>query len=228
MNRGPPDTIFVQMLLLWGTSQRIPGGHKAKLGGEFSLFFWFFIPMWGFFSHSFCVSWFALGVFARVWQEDLSFSALVQLFDPLLSPRCYAVVGLKSREERNSRWLISTWLQHTAWEAVIIHDCISNHTRVIVFWMFSLLIGSIVCMISSKCCNLCIPVILVFLANMLFCFIYFTVFDETNKPPSFWAVSPWLCACSWKHLEKLSVPVDCIHCSLLSFTIRESWENTCF
>ncbi|TNN28592.1 Methyltransferase-like protein 25 [Liparis tanakae] len=36
-------------------------------------------------------------------QEDLSFSALVQLFDPLLSPRCYAVVGLKSREERNPR-----------------------------------------------------------------------------------------------------------------------------
>ncbi|XP_026183191.1 putative methyltransferase-like protein 25 isoform X2 [Mastacembelus armatus] len=29
-------------------------------------------------------------------QEDVSFSALVQLFDPLLSPRCYAVVGLKS------------------------------------------------------------------------------------------------------------------------------------
>ncbi|XP_010780717.1 probable methyltransferase-like protein 25 [Notothenia coriiceps] len=29
-------------------------------------------------------------------QEDLSFSALVQLFDPLLSPRCYAVVGLKN------------------------------------------------------------------------------------------------------------------------------------
>ncbi|XP_071761807.2 putative methyltransferase-like protein 25 [Centroberyx gerrardi] len=30
-------------------------------------------------------------------QEDVSFSALVQLFDPLLSPRCYAVVGVKSR-----------------------------------------------------------------------------------------------------------------------------------
>ncbi|XP_017270330.1 methyltransferase-like protein 25 [Kryptolebias marmoratus] len=29
-------------------------------------------------------------------QEDVSFSALVQLFDPLLSPRCYAVVGLKN------------------------------------------------------------------------------------------------------------------------------------
>uniref|UniRef100_A0A3Q3JUJ3 Methyltransferase domain-containing protein n=1 Tax=Monopterus albus TaxID=43700 RepID=A0A3Q3JUJ3_MONAL len=29
-------------------------------------------------------------------QEDVSFCALVQLFDPLLSPRCYAVVGLKS------------------------------------------------------------------------------------------------------------------------------------
>ncbi|KAI4803258.1 hypothetical protein KUCAC02_006809 [Chaenocephalus aceratus] len=29
-------------------------------------------------------------------QEELSFSALVQLFDPLLSPRCYAVVGLKN------------------------------------------------------------------------------------------------------------------------------------
>ncbi|MEQ2193610.1 hypothetical protein XENOCAPTIV_005709, partial [Xenoophorus captivus] len=29
-------------------------------------------------------------------QENVSFSALVQLFDPLLSPRCYAVVGLKS------------------------------------------------------------------------------------------------------------------------------------
>ncbi|XP_058479983.1 methyltransferase-like protein 25 [Solea solea] len=30
-------------------------------------------------------------------QEDASVSALVQLFDPLLSPRCFAVVGLKSR-----------------------------------------------------------------------------------------------------------------------------------
>ncbi|KAM3859049.1 putative methyltransferase-like protein 25 [Diretmus argenteus] len=29
-------------------------------------------------------------------QEDVSFSALVQLFDPLLSPRCYAVVGVKT------------------------------------------------------------------------------------------------------------------------------------
>ncbi|XP_070785256.1 probable methyltransferase-like protein 25 [Enoplosus armatus] len=35
-------------------------------------------------------------------QKDLSFSALVQLFDPLLSPRCYAVVGLKSYEDRIS------------------------------------------------------------------------------------------------------------------------------
>ncbi|XP_029317584.1 putative methyltransferase-like protein 25 [Cottoperca gobio] len=35
-------------------------------------------------------------------QEDLSFSALVQLFDPLLSPRCYAVVGLKTYEDRIS------------------------------------------------------------------------------------------------------------------------------
>ncbi|XP_076578515.1 putative methyltransferase-like protein 25 [Chaetodon auriga] len=35
-------------------------------------------------------------------QEDLAFSALVQLFDPLLSPRCYAVIGLKSYEDRNS------------------------------------------------------------------------------------------------------------------------------
>ncbi|XP_019128885.2 putative methyltransferase-like protein 25 [Larimichthys crocea] len=35
-------------------------------------------------------------------QEDLSFSALVQLFDPLLSPRCYAVVGLKSCKDRTS------------------------------------------------------------------------------------------------------------------------------
>lgn len=32
-------------------------------------------------------------------QEDVSFSALVQLFDPLLSPRCYAVVGLKKNRE---------------------------------------------------------------------------------------------------------------------------------
>ncbi|CAL8318418.1 unnamed protein product [Lota lota] len=29
-------------------------------------------------------------------QEDITFSALVQLFDPLLSPRCYAVVGVKT------------------------------------------------------------------------------------------------------------------------------------
>lgn len=28
-------------------------------------------------------------------QENVSYSALVQLFDPLLSPRCYAVIGLK-------------------------------------------------------------------------------------------------------------------------------------
>ncbi|XP_022062415.2 methyltransferase-like protein 25 [Acanthochromis polyacanthus] len=33
-------------------------------------------------------------------QEDVSLSALVQLFDPLLSPRCYAVVGLKSYGKR--------------------------------------------------------------------------------------------------------------------------------
>ncbi|XP_071358617.1 probable methyltransferase-like protein 25 [Trachinotus anak] len=33
-------------------------------------------------------------------QEDCSLSALVQLFDPLLSPRCYAVVGLKSYGNR--------------------------------------------------------------------------------------------------------------------------------
>ncbi|XP_072233734.1 probable methyltransferase-like protein 25 isoform X2 [Leuresthes tenuis] len=33
-------------------------------------------------------------------EEDVSFSALVQLFDPLLSPRCYAVVGLKSLTKR--------------------------------------------------------------------------------------------------------------------------------
>ncbi|XP_028305946.1 putative methyltransferase-like protein 25 isoform X1 [Gouania willdenowi] len=33
-------------------------------------------------------------------QENVSFSALVQLFDPLLSPRCYAVVGLKSYDGR--------------------------------------------------------------------------------------------------------------------------------
>ncbi|XP_074554444.1 putative methyltransferase-like protein 25 [Halichoeres trimaculatus] len=31
-------------------------------------------------------------------QKDLSFSALVQLFDPLLSPRCYAVIGLKRND----------------------------------------------------------------------------------------------------------------------------------
>ena len=31
----------------------------------------------------------------RVSQEDIGFSALVQLFDPVLSPRCYAVVGVK-------------------------------------------------------------------------------------------------------------------------------------
>ncbi|XP_062299748.1 methyltransferase-like protein 25 [Scomber scombrus] len=35
-------------------------------------------------------------------QEDQSFSALVQLFDPLLSPRCYAVLGLKSCGDRTT------------------------------------------------------------------------------------------------------------------------------
>ncbi|XP_030006194.1 putative methyltransferase-like protein 25 isoform X2 [Sphaeramia orbicularis] len=33
-------------------------------------------------------------------QEDVSYSALVQLFDPLLSPRCYAVIGLKTNGDR--------------------------------------------------------------------------------------------------------------------------------
>lgn len=37
-------------------------------------------------------------------QEELPFSALVQLFDPLLSPRCYAVVGLKSFDKRTRWW----------------------------------------------------------------------------------------------------------------------------
>uniref|UniRef100_A0A147B582 Methyltransferase 25-like protein n=1 Tax=Fundulus heteroclitus TaxID=8078 RepID=A0A147B582_FUNHE len=35
-------------------------------------------------------------------QEDVCFSALVQLFDPLLSPRCYAIVGLKSHTKLKS------------------------------------------------------------------------------------------------------------------------------
>uniref|UniRef100_A0A3P9BD98 Methyltransferase like 25 n=1 Tax=Maylandia zebra TaxID=106582 RepID=A0A3P9BD98_9CICH len=35
-------------------------------------------------------------------QEDVSFSALVQLFDPLLSPRCYAVIGLKNDGKRTT------------------------------------------------------------------------------------------------------------------------------
>lgn len=39
-------------------------------------------------------------VFYLLPQEEVPFSALVQLFDPLLSPRCYAVVGLKSFDER--------------------------------------------------------------------------------------------------------------------------------
>ncbi|CAG5927529.1 unnamed protein product [Menidia menidia] len=36
-------------------------------------------------------------------QEDVLFSGLVQLFDPLLSPRCYAVVGLKSGGKRAAK-----------------------------------------------------------------------------------------------------------------------------
>lgn len=43
-----------------------------------------------------------MGVFLGVVQEDQSFSALVQLFDPLLSPRCYAVVGIKSGGDRTT------------------------------------------------------------------------------------------------------------------------------
>uniref|UniRef100_A0A1A7XUZ0 Methyltransferase like 25 n=1 Tax=Iconisemion striatum TaxID=60296 RepID=A0A1A7XUZ0_9TELE len=35
-------------------------------------------------------------------QDGVSFSALVQLFDPLLSPRCYALVGLKSHANATS------------------------------------------------------------------------------------------------------------------------------
>ncbi|XP_054609656.1 methyltransferase-like protein 25 [Dunckerocampus dactyliophorus] len=35
-------------------------------------------------------------------QEDAFFAALVQFFDPLLSPRCYAIVGLKDHRNRKS------------------------------------------------------------------------------------------------------------------------------
>uniref|UniRef100_A0A8C7YV76 Methyltransferase like 25 n=1 Tax=Oryzias sinensis TaxID=183150 RepID=A0A8C7YV76_9TELE len=35
-------------------------------------------------------------------QEPVTFSALVQLFDPLLSPRCYAVIGLKASTKRKT------------------------------------------------------------------------------------------------------------------------------
>ncbi|XP_024139970.1 methyltransferase-like protein 25 [Oryzias melastigma] len=35
-------------------------------------------------------------------QEDVTFSALVQLFDPLLSPRCYAVIGVKTSTKRKT------------------------------------------------------------------------------------------------------------------------------
>lgn len=55
-----------------------PADHGAKLQRRINLFA----------SHGF------LGL--RFLQADLSFTALVQLFDPLLSPRCYAVVGLKT------------------------------------------------------------------------------------------------------------------------------------
>lgn len=48
-----------------------------------------------------------------VLQEDVSFSALVQLFDPLLSPRCYAVVGLKSYGNRITSW----------WTCTHSHEC---------------------------------------------------------------------------------------------------------
>lgn len=59
----------------------------------------FFFYVHVFFIQFFCVLLFSGCVSVCVLQEDLSFSALVQLFDPLLSPRCYAVVGLKSNED---------------------------------------------------------------------------------------------------------------------------------
>lgn len=71
-------------------------GHEAEQGGESRFFF--LMSMCFLFS-SLCVLLFSGCVSVCVLQEDLSFSALVQLFDPLLSPRCYAVVGLKSNED---------------------------------------------------------------------------------------------------------------------------------
>lgn len=44
--------------------------------------------------------WRVLMLASFVFQEHLPFCALVQLFNPLLSPRCYAVVGLKRRDDR--------------------------------------------------------------------------------------------------------------------------------
>lgn len=117
MNRSPPDTIFVQMFILWGFNreifnsekiiqQRMPMGHKAKVERRIKIcmsmcFLFTYIVSYCFFG---CVC-----VCLCVLQEDLSFSALVQLFDPLLSPRCYAIIGLKSYGDRISCWWTYTY-----------------------------------------------------------------------------------------------------------------------
>lgn len=99
-------------------------GSQSQTGRRIKIF----MSMWFLFSS--IVSYCFLGVCLCVLQEELSFSALVQLFDPLLSPRCYAVVGLKSNGDRISSWWIYTYAHdyNLPVEGVMItHDHISIH-----------------------------------------------------------------------------------------------------
>lgn len=74
--------------------------HKFQTGRRIKIFMFMSC-----FIYIFCVFFICVCVcVCGVLQEDVSFSALVQLFDPLLSPRCYAVVGLKHFDDRMPSW----------------------------------------------------------------------------------------------------------------------------
>lgn len=208
MNRSPPDTIFAQMFLLCGldreifnseniTQQRTPGVTNWEENQDFLC-----VRMWFLFSPivSYCL---LVCVRLCVLQQDLSFSALVQLFDPLLSPRCYAVVGLKSYEDGISRWwtwwYICTWLESAGYGVMIILDQISNHIWVTVFCMRSLVL------VLTIWFNLNVVIYLCCLcrtfSNILF---FLMTFLMKNKSSTFLAFSPRPCALlenTWKNCQ---------------------------
>lgn len=181
----------------------LPKGHEAKLGGDARSF----SPCpCVFYSAPLCLI--VLWVCVCVLQEDVSLSALVQLFDPLLSPRCYAVVGLKRRDNAAASWRTHTCTHRggggDTWSAIML-------LQPVVLCLYLFLLDLIICMISSQLCNLFQQALHRFQQHL----VSFYLFAMKNESlTTFSLLGPRPCAPLLHevktHLEKLSAPFDWI------------------